>query len=116
MEKRRTTRNPLWKSTLASVRFMDALDSKQRNVTTVRGRVDNMGSTGLFLVTKNHVPHGTDLDIFIEFSADDPTSPMLEARGRVIRTEERGVAIKFSAIDVRRFGECVITMLNRDQI
>lgn len=111
MEKRQTTRNPLWDSTQASVRFSDSPDPRQRTVTTVRGQVDNMGSAGLFLVTKSHVPHGRDLDIQIDFLADNPASPKLQARGRVVRSEARGVAIKFNAIDVRRYGECIMRML-----
>ncbi len=112
MEKRLATRSEVCDRTEARVRFKEVLDPRLGSAETViRGRVDNLGSKGLFLKTAQPIPAGRELEIRIVFDPQNPSGPVLTAKGEVIRTEERGVAIRFTQIDLDRLGACIFQVL-----
>jgi hypothetical protein len=115
MEKRLATRSAVCDLTEARVRFKEVLDPGGGSAETViRGRVDNLGSKGMFLKTTQPIPAQRELSIRILFEPRNPCGPVLEAKGRVIRSDGRGVAIQFTQIDLNRLGECILQVLGND--
>jgi len=112
MEKRQFTRSTAWPGTEAVLTYTDRTSNRSRQLSTLRGAVENLGSNGMFLKTKEFVPIDQQVDITIQFQPKNPDGPSVKANGKIIRATDEGIGIQFTAIDLARLGECIMAMLN----
>lgn len=110
--KRKYTRNKMWPETEATVFFRDSTGFSSKTANSLKGHVANLGSDGCFIFTAEMVPSGTHVDIVIDFQPDEPVINRLEAAGTVIRSEEKGIAVKFDKLDTEQLGNCILEKLN----
>ena len=113
-EKRNATRSRIGGKFEAEVQYRDPYDNQRSNIITARGRIDDLGSKGIFLSTGDEVPLEKSLDIRILFEPMVPDGLSMKARGVAVRKTPEGVGIKFTDINVGRLGECVMEMLSRE--
>jgi hypothetical protein len=110
---RKVTRSPVWPETEATLTYMDKTNMKTHNQLSIRGGVGDLGSSGMFFLTKEDIPLNTKVDIAINF---DPGAESLEltlsASGKTVRSTKDGVGIKFTAIDLNQLQKCIISRLN----
>ncbi|MFP3980774.1 MAG: PilZ domain-containing protein [Desulfobacterales bacterium] len=114
-EKKQTrdnTRTRVWEDTSAIVKVADPY-SQSREVLTVKGRVADLGGTGMFLVTGDPVPVPAEAEISIDFDPDRPSLLRVHARGQTVRTSADGVGIRFTDIDLNRLQQCILARMNR---
>lgn len=114
MEKidRKHTRNKVWPETEATLSYRDSSFQSSTTNVKIKGNVDNLGAHGMFLVTGETIPTGTEVDILIDFQPGDVVENCINAVGNIVRIDKNGLAIQFSNIDTNRLGECVIEKLN----
>ena len=106
-EQRVATRNEVWPETEAVVKNFNRV---------LRGHVRNLGSRGMFLVTEQKLPIKSRLEIRIIFHTGAARDLTIDARGEAIWRSREGVGIRFTEIDVAKLGDCIIQMLNIQQI
>ena len=109
---RKNTRTQVWPDTRAILRIVDPL-APRRKVKTIKGRVGDLGATGMFFITKEFVPVPAKAEIVIDFDAKRPATLTLEAAGETVRRAADGVGIKFTSIDMQRLQDCIMTRMNR---
>jgi hypothetical protein len=100
-QKRKTTRTKLWFDAEAIVKF---------DYGTIKGKVDNLGSKGMFLETSEKIPKNSDLEIKIIFKSESQ-SELSDIKGTVIRCEDKGMGIQFTEIDLGVFRECMTSIM-----
>ena len=111
--KRNSTRNRVWQDTEATIKMIDSSDFGSRTTISIRGIVDNIGSTGMFLKTNDFIPVPSIADIIINF---DPNSNSennsIIASGETVRVTKNGVGVKFISIDSFELQRCIINKIN----
>ena len=86
---------------------------KANSIRNIKAGVDNLGASGMFIITDEIIPTGTNLEITIDFQPGAKPANKLHATGVVVRTEEKkGVAVKFTRIDTQTLGDCIMARLN----
>jgi len=112
-KKRRTTRSKVWQNTEATIKVSDPNDFSARRTISIKGNVDNIGSSGMFLRTTEYIPVFSKADIIINF---DPNSNSrdysISALGETIRVTKNGAGIKFLSIDMSKLQQCLINKMN----
>jgi hypothetical protein len=100
-QKRKTTRTKLW---------FDAEAIVKSNHGVIRGKVDNLGSKGMFVETSQKIPRNVEVEIKIIFKSESP-SELSDIKGTVIRCEDKGMGIQFTEIDLKLFRECMAAIM-----
>jgi hypothetical protein len=100
-QRRKTTRTELWFDAEAIVKSKHGV---------IAGKVKNLGSKGLFLETSERIPRNVEVEIKIIFKSGRP-SELSDIKGLVLRYEDKGIAIKFTEIDLKLFRECMTFMM-----
>ena len=81
---------------------------------TVKGSVGDLGSSGMFLITPDPVPVPAKAEIIIDFEPNSKTSHcQVTAFGETVRSTHEGVGIKFTAIDLSKLQQCIISKMNK---
>lgn len=111
-KKRKSTRNKVWPETEVHVTFRDKAALKSNSLVRFKAGVDNLGSSGMFIKTEEHITSGTDVDLKIDFHPGGHPPIFLHAVGKVVRVEKTGFAVAFTQIDVHKLGECIMAKLN----
>lgn len=106
-KKQRNKRNKVWPETKVILEYRDVLASFSNTLVKATVTIDNLSASGMFALTDESIPCKTDVRVMIDFNPGT-----IEAKGVVVRTEERGVAIKFTAMDPLRLGELIMAKLN----
>jgi hypothetical protein len=101
-QRRKTTRTELWFDAEAIVQ------SNDHGVIT--GKVENLGSKGMFLETPERIPRNVEVEIKITFKSESP-SELSDIKGLVVRHEDKGIGIQFIELDLKLFRECMTTMM-----
>jgi hypothetical protein len=102
-EKRNTTRVDLWLNVIAEVRFETRL---------ITGKVKNLGSRGMFLLTRDTLPIATVVKVLLVFKLKNSNDLHLRVSGAVVWYNEEGMGIQFDEIDLEKFRKCVVAMVN----
>ena len=102
-EKRNATRVDLWLNVVADVMAKNK---------TISGKVKNLGSRGMFLLSEKRVPISTPVGVQLIFKLKDAGDLSLKATGTVVWFNEEGMGIQFSEIDLEQFRKCVVAMVN----
>ena len=90
--------------------WFDAEAIVKHDFGTIKGKVDNLGSKGMFLETSQKIPKNSDLEIKIIFKSENQ-SELPDIKGTVIRCEDKGMAIQFTEIDLKLFRECMASIM-----
>ncbi len=68
----------------------------------IRGNVENLSMTGMFLVTPENLPKAKKIDV--EISLSGSTSRLkVRIKGSVVRSDTRGIALHFNEMDLDSF-------------
>ena len=100
-QRRKTTRTELW---------FDAEAIVKSDHGVITGKVENLGSKGMFLETPERIPKKEDVEIKIIFKTENPTE-LSGIKGLVIRHEDKGIGIQFTEIDLKLFRECMTSIM-----
>ncbi|RJP94951.1 MAG: hypothetical protein C4518_02200 [Desulfobacteraceae bacterium] len=112
--KRRNTRSQVWPDTEATIKVAEAFGSKSRRQVTIKGKVVNLGSNGMFLETNEFVPIDAPADIIINFDPESTTSGMvIRISGLVVHSTREGIGIRFTSIDLAKLQKCIISKMNK---
>jgi hypothetical protein len=114
MQKRRSTRSNVWPDTDATIKVQDPRGINKSQHLTVTGKVENLGSRGMFFITDEFVPISGFAEITIHFDSNICESvPLVQASGRVVRLAEKGVGIKFTSINLKELQKCILKKINQ---
>ena len=107
---RKVTRSEVWAGIEATLRAT----SKPSYI--ARGTVRDLGSKGMFLLTKDPVHLDSIGDITIDFDpqSDSPKYKITALCKTIHRTEE-GVGIKFTSINLSKLQECIVSKINENK-
>lgn len=113
MQKRKYTRSSVWENTDATIKVPDDTLQTKRRFMTVKGKVENLGASGMFLLTDERVPVPATAEITINFDTSSNLPDLLmTASGKTVRLSKNGVGIKFTAIDLSKLQKCIIHKIN----
>jgi len=113
MQNRKYTRSDVWENTDATIKVPDNLMHDKRQFLTVRGKVENLGASGMFLLTSERVPVPAVAEITINFDTSSNMPDLLmTASGKTVRLGKNGVGIKFTTIDLSKLQKCIIQKIN----
>lgn len=85
----------------------------KRQFLTIKGKVENLGANGMFLLTDERVPVPAIAEITINFDTSSNLPDLLmTASGKTVRLSKNGVGIKFTAIDLSKLQKCIIHKIN----
>lgn len=109
---RKNTRNKVWPGTEAilSVKNITKINGKAKAET--KAYVENLSGTGVFVTTTDSIDVQTQVDIKIDFQPGLTPPNVIHATGVVLRQEDTGLAIKFSRIDTKHLGDCIMARMN----
>lgn len=110
-KKRNSIRNEAWQDTVATIKVINSSSFGSRKTISIKGIVDNISSTGLFLKTNNFIPIHTLAGIIIDFDPNSKKNSVI-ALGETIRVTKNGVGIKFTSIDISALQRCIINKIN----
>jgi hypothetical protein len=117
MQKRKFTRSSVWKNTDATIKVPDNLLHDKRQFLTIKGKVENLGANGMFLLTNERVPVPAVAEITINFDTSSNLPDLLmTASGKTVRLNKNGVGIKFTTIDLSKLQKCIIQKINDSEI
>ncbi len=102
-EKRKLLRADLWLAVLGEVTFKSM---------TIRGRVQNLGSGGLFMECPDPLPVATMVKVNIYFRSKQKKILCLRASGAVIWFDKKGMGIQFVGLDIDQYRKYVLSMIN----
>ncbi len=105
---RKITRNSMWSDTTVKMKYRTRYGKGLNSVVTIRARIDNLSSQGMLVVTDDLIPADTDVELELVFTEKIG----MVAMGKVLRNDQKGVAITFTQIDTVRLGECIMERLN----
>jgi len=113
MQKRRYTRSGVWPNTEATLKVQETFsDNKNKNV-KIKGNIENLGSSGMFVITNETIPVPATAEITINFDSEsNMPDMMMTASGKTVRMTKKGVGIKFTAIDLTKLQQCIIQKIN----
>ncbi len=77
MQKRKYTRSSVWENTDATIKIPDDMLHKKRQFLTVKGKVENLGANGMFLLTDERVPVPATAEITINFDTSSNLPDLL---------------------------------------
>ncbi len=113
MQKCKFTRSSVWINTDATIKVPDDMFHDKRQFLTVKGKVENLGANGMFLLTDERVPVPATAEITINFDTSSNLPDLLmTASGKTVRLTKNGVGIKFTAIDLSKLQKCIIQKIN----
>ncbi|UCF92672.1 MAG: PilZ domain-containing protein [Desulfobacterales bacterium] len=101
MEKRKTTRTQLWIESEATVNYQGR---------QIKGKVGDIGAKGMFLETPEKIPEKSQIELTIVFQSKKPVQ-LSDLKGTVVRCGKNGVGIAFKQIDMSRFRECLLAIM-----
>ncbi|GAB6097345.1 hypothetical protein JCM14469_35990 [Desulfatiferula olefinivorans] len=110
--KRKNTRNKVWPETEVHLKYRDKMSLHANSIADISAHADNLSANGIFVLTDEKIPSGTEVDIKIDFQPGEKQPNFIHAKGLVLRQDDRGVAIKFTVIDTHLLGECIMAKLN----
>ena len=111
--RRKGTRTQAWQDISATIKIFDTCISDSRRSYLIKGSVDNIGSTGMFLKTDDFIPVPAKANITIHFDPySDSKDYSLKISGETVRVTMDGVGIKFTAIDLSELQKCIIHRMN----
>jgi hypothetical protein len=117
MKKRKDTRSGVWPDTDATIKVQENMTSNKIDYLTFKGKVENLGSSGMFLLTDELVPVPAIAEITINFdSASSKSDLWMTASGKTVRSTQKGVGIKFTSIDLTKLQKCIIKNINGSTI
>ena len=117
MQKRRYTRSNAWHDMDATIKVTGKLSYKKIEYLTVRGKVENLGSSGMFLLTNELVPVPATAEIVINFDCNACKPEMvMKASGKTVRLTKQGVGIRFTAIDLKKLQKCIVRKINASDL
>lgn len=70
----------------------------------IHGQVGDVSLKGLFLVCNEQMPEGTECIVHLLLGESDAPQLCIEARGKVIRNLDSGIAVEFTGIDLDSYG------------
>ncbi len=111
-EKRLISRNKVWPETVAVITYRDATYYRLHINKFFTGKIDNIGSQGMFIITDKNLNINTKLDILIDFNPNKAPEISIKAEGIVLRSGSEGLAIQFTKISTLELGQCIIQKLN----
>jgi hypothetical protein len=112
--KRRNTRSQVWPDTEATIKVAEAFGSDSRRHIVIKGKVVNLGSSGMFLETNEIVPVSAPADIIINFDPESTTSGLvIRTSGQVIHSTTEGIGIRFTSIDLAKLQKCIVGKMNK---
>lgn len=112
--KRKNTRTQVWPDTEATIKVAEAYGADSRRHIMVKGKVVNLGSSGMFLETDEIVPISAHADIIINFDPDSSTSGLvIRASGQIVHSTKEGIGIRFTNIDLAKLQKCIIGKMNK---
>ena len=113
MQNRKFTRSNVWENTDATIKVPDNLFGNKRQFLTVKGKVENLGANGMFLLTDQRIPVPATAEITINFDTSSNLPDLLiSASGKTVRLSKNGVGIKFTTIDLSKLQKCIIQKIN----
>ena len=114
--RRSSTRSQVWADTQAIITATDPLSPSGRGSIKIEGKVKDIGSLGMFLITKESLPRNDDVEIEIIFDPDSHISNLkVRATGKTVHRTHEGIGIKFTSIDLSRLQKCIIEKMNREE-
>jgi hypothetical protein len=112
--KRRNTRSQVWPDTEATIKVAEAFGSNSRRHIVIKGKVVNLGASGMFLQTNEIVPVSSQADIIINFDPGSTISGLvLRTSGQVIHSTPDGIGIRFTSIDLAKLQKCIVGKMNK---
>ena len=115
--KRRCTRSGAWPDTHATIKIQQAFSFNKIEQMTVKGKVENLGASGMFLMTDKLIPVPGFAQITINFESDPKISDLsLNAIGQTVRLDKNGVGIKFTSINLKMLQKCIVRKINVSSI
>jgi len=113
MQNRKYTRSGVWPNTDAIIKVQESISYDKVQYLTVKGKVANLGSSGMFLITNELVPVPAIAEITINFDSTYNMPDMLmTASGKTVRLTKKGVGIEFTSIDLLKLQKCIIEKIN----
>lgn len=110
--KRTNTRSVVWEGVVATIHVEDHFAAKGRKNLVSNGAVKDISALGMFLYTGDAVPLDANAIISIDFNSRKPGRIMLNAEGKVVRRDARGVGIQFTRINLPRLQQCIMERMN----
>jgi len=112
--KRRNTRSQVWPDTEATIKVAEAFGSDSRRQVVIKGKVTNLGASGMFLQTNEIVPVSAPAEIIINFDPESTISALvLRTTGQVIHSTPDGIGIRFTSIDLAKLQKCIVGKMNK---
>jgi hypothetical protein len=112
LKSRKNTRNKIWPDVEVFLKYRDKTASNSNSILKIKASIDNMGASGMMVLSEDIIPTNTDVEITIDFQPGQKPPNVIHAGGTVVRTENRGFAVKFTRIDTTALGECIMKRLN----
>jgi len=113
MQNRKYTRSSVWTATDATIKIKENMTFDKKKHLTVKGKVENLGASGMFLLTKEQVPVPATAEITINFdNGSNLPDLLMTASGKTVRLGKNGVGIKFTSIDLSKLQKCIIQKIN----
>lgn len=109
-ESRKITRNKMWPDTTATLRYRTRYGEGSTSLVEISARIENLNSRGMFVLIDKLIAIDNELEIKIKFN--DKIS--IEAIGKVLRSNENGVAVGFTKIDTTQLCNCIMDRMNSD--
>ncbi len=112
--KRRNTRSQVWPDTEATIKVAEAYGADSRRHIIIKGKVVNLGSSGMFLETDEIVPIDAKAEIIINFDPESTTSALvIRTTGQIVHSTKEGIGIRFTSIDLAKLQKCIIGKMNK---
>ncbi len=109
-ESRKVTRNKMWADTTATLRYRTRYGAGSTSLVEISSRVENLSAKGMFMPIDNLIAIDNELEINIRFNE----KISLDAVGKVLRSDESGVAVRFTKIDTTQLCNCIMDRMNSD--
>ncbi len=109
-ESRKVTRNTMWPDTTAILCYRTRYGEGSTSLVEISARVENLNAKGMFVLVDRLIAIDNEIEIKIEFNE----KISLEAVGKVLRSDESGVAVEFTKIDTTKLCNCIMDRMNFD--
>jgi hypothetical protein len=112
-ERRDSSRNEILTDTDVLFIYRDNRDPLKPSNRKAQGKVSNLGSGGMFLLTGVSLPIGQKIAFKVNFIFGSSPGPSLQGTGLILRSDkEGGYGIKFLDINMEELRQCVIWMID----
>ncbi len=112
-QKRQHTRSRVWADIEATLNLEDPFSPGGRNFLQIRGKIEDLGSSGMFFKTEEPIPVPVPVEITIDFDPDHPGKLSIQAHGETVRKTSAGVGIRFTGINLQQLQQCILARMNR---